>query len=327
MQLIQTGSCSLAFDEALFDYDHPGHYFRRLRSVALTVPCVSGPYAGVNATLQLNTATVRIKPPIAPYHPALAASPPGGSSFVSSPAPATASIATSSGQNDAGLFEVNLRDERWLPFEGQGAISTWTLVLDPRDNGFDFSTITDVVVHVRYSARADGGDPEAVRKALKPTAMQSLLVSARHAFSDAYYSFFNPADLNATAQTLALALSENVFPFSKLGDIRISAVGLYLFLEQAPAGGTRIDASFGPAAGAGGALQFVPMPGSTAAGDPITALGGDAVLAMPAAPQAFTLTLAEASIPASLGILSNGHTRLDPAKIVDLVLVIDYVVG
>ncbi len=36
---------------------------------------------------------------------------------------------TSSGDNDSGMFETNLRDERFLPFEGAGAISTWTLSL------------------------------------------------------------------------------------------------------------------------------------------------------------------------------------------------------
>ena len=34
-------------------------------------------------------------------------------------------IVTSTAQNDAGLFEPTLRDERYLPFEGAGAISTW----------------------------------------------------------------------------------------------------------------------------------------------------------------------------------------------------------
>ena len=29
----------------------------------------------------------------------------------------------------AGMFETNLRDERFLPFEGAGAISSWTLTL------------------------------------------------------------------------------------------------------------------------------------------------------------------------------------------------------
>ena len=32
-------------------------------------------------------------------------------------------------QNDSGLFEPNLRDERYLPFEGCGAISSWCLEL------------------------------------------------------------------------------------------------------------------------------------------------------------------------------------------------------
>ena len=33
------------------------------------------------------------------------------------------SIATSTAQNDDGLFELNFRDDRYLPFEGSGAIS------------------------------------------------------------------------------------------------------------------------------------------------------------------------------------------------------------
>ena len=38
-------------------------------------------------------------------------------------------IVTSGGVNDSGMFETNLRDERFLPFEGAGAISTWSLSL------------------------------------------------------------------------------------------------------------------------------------------------------------------------------------------------------
>ena len=80
---------------------------------------------------------------------------------------------------------MNLRDERWLPFEGQGAVSTWTLELDPRDNNFDISTITDVVLHVRYTARSAGGDPQAVRQALKPSDPRQFLLSVRSSFGDA----------------------------------------------------------------------------------------------------------------------------------------------
>jgi Tc toxin complex TcA C-terminal TcB-binding domain len=33
------------------------------------------------------------------------------------------SIVTSSAQNDSGMFETNLRDERFLPFENSGVVS------------------------------------------------------------------------------------------------------------------------------------------------------------------------------------------------------------
>jgi hypothetical protein len=60
------------------------------------------------------------------------------------------SIVTSSAQNDSGLFETNLRDERYLPFEYSGAISTWQLRLpaDPRKSdpqAFDYAALADVI--------------------------------------------------------------------------------------------------------------------------------------------------------------------------------------
>ena len=42
--------------EVLFDLDYPGHYLRRLKSVGLTIPCVTGPYTGVSCTLANNAA-------------------------------------------------------------------------------------------------------------------------------------------------------------------------------------------------------------------------------------------------------------------------------
>ena len=48
LQLRTAGTCTFTLPEELFDLDAPGHYFRRLKSVALSVPCVTGPYTGVN---------------------------------------------------------------------------------------------------------------------------------------------------------------------------------------------------------------------------------------------------------------------------------------
>ena len=69
------------------------------------------------------------------------------------------SIVTSTAQNDSGLFETNLRDERFLPFEGSGAISEWQLELpaDEVDRQFDYDTIADVILHIRYTAREGAG--------------------------------------------------------------------------------------------------------------------------------------------------------------------------
>ena len=327
VQLLQTGTCSIALDEALFDRDHPGHYFRRLRSVALTVPCVTGPYTGVNATLVLGSATVRVQPPVAPYTPASATAPPVSPAFMTSQAPATASIVTSHGQNDAGLFDVNLRDERWLPFEGQGAISTWTLELDPRDNAFDMSTVTDVILQLRFTARSAGGDPQAVRQALKPLGARQIMASVRNSFGNSWYAFFNPTDTNATQQTLVLPLAANVFPFSNLGTTSVTDISVYMALAKAPPTGTTIASTFGPTGGAANAVTIFQVPGSTNAGSPIAALGGDAGLAAPTQPGSFTLTVPEASIPSALAVTVNGHQRLDPAKFEDIVLLVSYKVA
>lgn len=37
MQLRETGTCSIDLNEELFDLDYPGHYFRRIKSVSLTI--------------------------------------------------------------------------------------------------------------------------------------------------------------------------------------------------------------------------------------------------------------------------------------------------
>ena len=163
IQLKETGSCELEVPEVLFDLDHPGHYMRRLKSVSLTIPCVVGPYTNVNAKLTLLRNTTRINPNLI-----------GDNSYPESLDPTSVedrfrhdfspsqSIATSTGQNDSGLFELNFRDERYLPFEEAGAISRWRLELsgnwpEAQWPQFDVQTIADVILHLRYTAR-DGGE-------------------------------------------------------------------------------------------------------------------------------------------------------------------------
>ncbi len=322
VQLLKAGSCSVLLDETAFDFDHPGHYFRRLRSVALTIPCVTGPYVGVNATLSLNSVVVRTVAPSAGYQPWLWQNAPSNTDPAISASPTMSStpvIATSSGQNDGGLFEVNLRDDRWLPFGGQGAVSSWTLSLDPHDNNFDVSSVTDVVLHLRYSARY-GGDAESVRSAPKPTNARSILVSVRNTFGDAYYSFFKPADTTSPQQALTLPITEAIFPFSNLRSPMISDIAIYFVLLQVPAAGTVIAGTFGPAVGTAGPISLAPA--TTTGGQPIAALRADAALPSPTVPESLTLTVP--TVPASLGASVAGQTRFDPSEDEDIVLIINY---
>ncbi len=322
VQLIETGACQISLDESLFDRDHPGHYFRRLRSVALTVPCVTGPYTGVNADLTLDTAIVRTTStlPGGKYTPAIAAQPPSDPATFTVTNPGV-SISTSSGQNDAGLFEVSLRDERWLPFEGQGAISAFSLTLNPKDNNFDFSTLTDVVLHIRYTARP-GIDEDTVRNAIKPgpNDMRSILVSVRNTYSDAYYSFFNPTDTTATLQTLTLPVTNAIFPFSNLGSPKIADITMLLVLAKAPAPGLQISTNFGPTGGASNALALQAQAnfGAVLKGD---TTGGNG------APGSLTLTVPQANVPPSLGTTVNGQLRLDQTKIEDILIIFNYTIS
>ena len=53
------GSCTFTIPEWLFDRDCPGQYMRRVKSVALSIPSVVGPYASVNCVLTLQSSSVR----------------------------------------------------------------------------------------------------------------------------------------------------------------------------------------------------------------------------------------------------------------------------
>jgi hypothetical protein len=122
LMLKTTGSSTVSVPEWLFDRDCPGHYMRRIKNVAVSIPSVVGPYTSLNCTLTLLGSSVRKSSLLADGEYARQGA--GDDRFVDYPA-AAQSIVTSTGSNDTGLFETNLRDERFLPFEGAGAISTW----------------------------------------------------------------------------------------------------------------------------------------------------------------------------------------------------------
>lgn len=232
--LKETGSCMIRLPEALFDMDHPGHYFRRLKSVGLSIPCVAGAYTSVNATLTLLTSEVRVDATAQlPYPKAENADDPRfRTSFA-----AAQSIATSHAQNDSGLFDLDFRDDRYLPFEGAGAISEWRLTLPKDSNALDFATISDVVLHIKYTAR-DGGAAlaqQARDATLNVPSQDGLhrLFSVRNEFSNDWYRFVRLAEPTAQHR-LVLDIGRERFPFVLRNKaITIQKLNLYLKAHDA----------------------------------------------------------------------------------------------
>jgi len=227
LSLKLTGTCQITIPEWLYDRDCPGHHMRRLKSVGLSIPSVVGPYTNVHCTLSLLRSSVRKSP--LPKDDEYARQGSEDDRFVDY-AGVIQSIVTSGASNDSGMFETNLRDERFLPFEGAGAESTWKLDLpDPKSYpAFDYLTISDVILHVRYTAR-QGVDPTKVKSALDDLFQEAtaganftLFFSFPHDFPTEWSAFVNGAgDFGAT-------IRKDYFPYFTQGKT-INIVGLEVY--------------------------------------------------------------------------------------------------
>ena len=226
LQLKVTGKCQVTVPEWLFDMDCPGHYFRRIKNVALSIPAVVGPYTSSNCTLSLVKSTIRFSTALnAAGEYERDAQADESARFVDGEATIT-SVVTSTGNNDTGMFETNFRDERFLPFEGAGAESTWTLELPKDFPQFDYATISDVVLHMRYTAQAASNLHDAAVTYVKTVVAQKgelgLLLNLRYDFATAWYAFVNGTG------SFSAVLTRNYFPYVAQGKtIKISQFTIY----------------------------------------------------------------------------------------------------
>lgn len=215
LALVTTGECFIEIPEWWFDMDFPGHYLRRIKAMSVSIPCIVGPYTNVNCTLTLERNEVRHSATYTNYDDA---------ENIHKDFSAIESVAISHGQNDSGLFELNFNDERYLPFEGAGAISRWKLKLSNVDMAqFDVASITDVVLHMRYMAR-NGGEQlrDDARVNLRDqlnaanAGNSQILLSLKQHFGTAWHRFIQESD-----HELDFKLDEKHFPyFTKFGNGR-----------------------------------------------------------------------------------------------------------
>jgi peptidoglycan hydrolase-like protein with peptidoglycan-binding domain len=231
VQLRSSGSCTVTLPEWLFDMDYPGHYMRRLRSVSVTIPCVVGPYASVSCVLSLVSSGIRLRDDAgAAYGDPLA----GGDDRFQRGVTAQSAIATSGAQDDSGMFELRFDDERYLPFEGAGAVSQWRLDLPAGRNQFDLSSLRDVVLHLRYTARAGGPALVAAARANLDAVLPAagtLLLALHQDFAAEWVRFLRPEA--GGVQALRIALDQRHLPFFARGRGAATLTGLDLVLEGA----------------------------------------------------------------------------------------------
>ena len=237
LQLKSNRTCFINIPEELFDLDYPGHYFRRVKHVAVTIPGVVGPYTPVCLKMTLMNNSVRMvanpteTPNSYPRNTDSNGAPTNDSRFLDNYA-AIQYIATSNGVNDSGLFEMNLHDERYLPFERAGAISTWQLEFPSAYPQFDPETITDLIVHFSYTARDGGPAFQAAATASIQSKLSKAMTapglvlmrafSARRDYPTQWYQFLNPT--MGSSQQLVMDITQR-FPFFTNGlTIKISSV-------------------------------------------------------------------------------------------------------
>ncbi len=160
--------------EKLFDNDYPGHYLRQIQRVSVTLPTLMGPYQDVKAVLTQTKSSTLLKAEIEGVKYLNNSEKGNGNHVVNNLRP-NQQVAISSGLNDAGNPEVRFDDERYLPFEGTGAVSSWTLIFPRAVSSPDgklqpnpeqrtlLEHLDDVLVQVHYSA-CDSNDPSFVKK-------------------------------------------------------------------------------------------------------------------------------------------------------------------
>ncbi|MBY8955024.1 toxin [Pseudomonas carnis] len=134
-------NCRVDFQltQPMFDSNYPGHSVRRIKRISVSLPVVLGPYEDIHATLTQTYSAVQI------------------GDTLKENLRASQQIVLSGGVDDDGLFTFSFDDERYLPFEGTGAISGWALEFTSTDVAARnrlFESLTDIILKLHYTAKA-----------------------------------------------------------------------------------------------------------------------------------------------------------------------------
>ncbi len=208
VRLRQTGRAELTLPEWWFDLFYPGQYRRMLQAVRLTIPCVTGPYSNVGAKLTLVDSAIRATPSTDP------------DALVGVQVGRNTSISTSSANSDPGVFELRFDAPKNPPFKGAGAVSSWALELPSVKNCvFDYSSISDVIFELSYTAEDDSllrnvvegsnDEPSSLDARLEDGLVRTI--SLRHEFPSHFHKLKTTGQ--ETTEPIDLSLNAQLFPY------------------------------------------------------------------------------------------------------------------
>lgn len=147
-RLTGEGCCEFIIPEGLFSSDFPNQYFRRIRDVRIEVICSEYKGHYLNAQLSLIENWLDLK----------GEEPKIGNRI------GTQTMATSIANQEAGKFDFRFGSDKFLPFEGAGAVnSRWSLTINGYNiteegenkvgSNLNLGKIEDVIVYISYTAR------------------------------------------------------------------------------------------------------------------------------------------------------------------------------
>ncbi|HNN92499.1 MAG TPA: hypothetical protein PKI03_09525, partial [Pseudomonadota bacterium] len=215
-RFLDSGEMWFEMREQDFDREFPGHYFRRINKVRVSLLALIPTAFGIRATLA-NIGPSRVVVP-------------GTAGFETRVLPPSNDrVSLTSPLNATGLFDLDIQSELRLPFEGVGVDSLWHFELPRPANPIDFSSIADVQITFEYTAlnstdyRAELlADPNKL-----PRTYQAMRVfSFKNELVDAWYALHNPplapADLRAS-----FTIDASDFPRG-MSNIRATRLTLYI---------------------------------------------------------------------------------------------------
>lgn len=331
LELRETGSCEIEIPEVLFDLDHPGHYMRRIKSVSLTIPAVTGPNTTLGAKLFLLNDRVRVNTDISGDY--LETAPDSRFRYRWG---AIDAIATSTAQSDGGVFQLDFRDDRYLPFEGAGAIGKWRLELpDPAGlPQFDYDTISDVVMQVSYTAREGGEVFRTVANGVEAKLLSAInaveggagfmhMFSMKQDFPTEWNQFLYPPE-SQEGQSTSVDVGLERYPYlvrnKTVSAVTIQAIMLVEDSVNWQAEELKIhidpDSSASTEFGLKKDGQYGPSPYSSKTPNPSWS------------PESWTISAVETEIVGTPVHLDTGtHDRIDPSKVKDLLIIVHYQVS